>query len=100
MADTRFGKKIEETSSSSSSIPLITHRQQLVAKSPPSQTSTKVVIPKKVINILRSERPEYRRMARAKLMEILNERRNPDVGKSVVVDIFSDDEFDEVHDEI
>ena len=33
-------------------------------------------------------------------MEILNERRNPDEGKRVVVDICSDNEFDEVLDEI
>ena len=102
MVDSGFGKKIEETSSSStSSIPLITRRWQLgLEKSPQTQVSTEVKVSKKAINILRSEHPEYRRMARNKLLTILMERPNPDVGKDVMVDINSEDEFDETLDEI
>ena len=64
------------------------------------QSSIEVGIPRKAINILRSERPEYKRIARNRLLNILMERPNPDAGKGVVVDINSEDEFDETLDEI
>ena len=110
MAETGFGKKIEETFSSSSSVPLITHRRQLVtqknlktaaqASTSKALTSTEGAVPKKAINILRLEHPENRRKARTKLLEILIEKPNPDAGKTIVVDIDSEDEFDEALNEL
>ena len=64
------------------------------------QVSTDTEAPKKAINILRMERPEYKWMARTKLLEILMQSLNPNAGKSVVVDVDSEDEFDETLDEI
>ena len=75
MAETGFGKKMEETSSSSSSIPLITRRRQLATQKDTQNpahaltlkalTSSKAVVLRKAINILRSEHPENRRKARS-----------------------------------
>ena len=110
MVEAGFGKKIEETSSSSSFGPLITCRWQLItqkssqtpaqASTSKASTSTETVVPKKAINILRSERLENRRKARTKLLDILMERPNLDAGKNIVVDIDSEDEFDETLNEI
>ena len=106
MAEGGFGKIIkEETSSSSSTVPLITRRTQILGTRNPQytdqpttsrpSTSAEGVIPRKAINILRSECKENRRKSRTKLIEILMDRRNPDAGKTIVVDIDSEDEFDE-----
>ena len=111
MDEEGFGKIIkEETSSSSSVVPLITRRTQIFGPRNPQytdlpttskpSTSAEGVIPRKAINILRSKCPENRRKAWTKLLEILMERPNPDAGKTIVIDIDSEDEFDETLDEI
>ena len=86
-----FGKdSFDEDAASSSSIPLAVRRDQLKTQkhtSPKTQISWDTNVPRKAINILRSESSEYRRMARTKLLAILMEKPNPDAGKDVVVDI-------------
>ena len=103
---------MEETSSSSSSssVPLITRRHQLAtqrdtqnpthASTSKASTSSEAAIPRKAINILRSEHPENRRKARTKLLEILMDRLNLEAGKPVIVDIDSKDEIDETLNEL
>ena len=110
MAETGVGKIKEETCSSSSSIPLITHRSQILAHRNPQNidhpstskpsTSDEAAIPRKAINILRSESKENRRKARTKLLEILMDRPNPDTGKAIIIDIDFEDEFDEALNEL
>ena len=106
-----FGKDLkEETSSSESPVPLITRRTQIFGPRNPqlldqpstskASTSGEGVVPKKAINLLRSECKENRRKSRTKLLEILMDRPNPDAGKTIVVDIDSEDEFDEAINEI
>ena len=46
------------------------------------------------------ESPEYRKMSRTKLFEILIKQSNPNARKSVVVDVESEDEVDEAYDKI
>ena len=111
MAEGGFGKLIkEETSFSSSSVPLIRRMVQILGPRNPQyidqpstsrpSTSAEGVIPRKAINILRSECKENRRKSRTKLLEILMDRPNPDAGKTIVVDIDSEDEFDEAVNEL
>ena len=110
MSGSGFGKDLkEETSSSESSIPLITRRIQIFGPRNPqldqpttskASTSGEGAVPKKAINLLRAECKENRRKSRTKVLEILMDRPNPDVGKTIVVDIDSEDEFDEAIDEI
>ena len=99
-----FGKdSFDEDAASSSSIPLSVRREQLriqVQPSPKTQISWDTNVPRKAINILRSESPENRRMSRTKLLEILMEKPKPDAGKDVVVDIDSKDEFQEALDDL
>ena len=57
-------------------------------------------MPTKAINLLRAECKENRRKSRTKLLEILMDRPNLDAGKTIVVDIDSEDEFDEVLNEL
>ena len=115
-----FGKAPlnEETSSSESSARLISRRTQILGPKNPQleqtsrnprigQTSTSKpstsrerVVPKKAINLLRAECKENRRKSRTKLLEILMDRPNLDAGKTIVVDIDSEDKFDEVLNEL
>ena len=115
-----FGKALlrEETSSSESSVPLISRRTQIlgprnpqieqssrnprlgqVSTSKPS-TSGDGGVPKKAINLLRAECKENRKKSRTKLLEILMDRPNLNAGKTIVVDINSEDKFDEVLNEL
>ena len=115
-----FGKALlhEETSSSESSACLISRRTKILGPKNPQleqiprnprigQTSTskpstsgEKAVPKKAINLLRAECKENRRKSRIKLLEILMDRPNLDAGKTIVVDIDSEDEFDEVLNEL
>ena len=99
-----FGKdSFDQDSASSSSIPLVVRKEQLkvqVQPSPKTQISWDTNVPRKATNILRSESSEYRRMARTKLLAILMEKPNPDAGKDVMVDIDSEDEFQEALDDL
>ena len=99
MAERAFGKR-KETSSSSSSIPLDTQGRRQPNPRSSTQKQIDTETPRKAIKILRSNRPEYRRIARTKLLEILMQSPNPDTRKSVTVDVDSEDEFDETLDEI
>ena len=55
-------------------------------------------VPRKPISILQMQSSEFKKMSRMKLLEILMRRLNPDIGKSVVIDVESDDEIDETYD--
>ena len=57
-------------------------------------------MPRKLLNLLRMQDPTYRKMSRTKLLEILMKQPNIDTGKSIVVDVESDDEIDETYDVI
>ena len=89
-----------EPSSSSNDIPLIprcrTQNPRVVQSKSPSTLETR--IPRKPINTLKAYDSKFKRMSRKDLLEVLMKHPNPEVGKSVVIDVESDsEEIDETY---
>ena len=100
MANGSFGKNTEETSSSY--IPLNTHamKQPNPKDSLKKQGTPETEIPRKPINLLRMQDPAYKKMSRMKLLEILMKQPNANAGKSIVINVKSNDEINEAYDTI
>ena len=104
MARRGFGKdQFDDDATSSSSIPLSVRKEQIklqIQPNPKTQSSWDFNIPRKALNQLRSKHLENRRKSRTKLLQILMERSKPDASKGIIVDIDSEDEFQEALDDI
>ena len=58
-------------------------------------------MPRKPINILKTQNPKYKKILRKTLLEILMKQENPDSGKSFMSDIESDSkEIDKTFDSL
>ena len=101
MAGRKFGKTSE--TSSSSEIPLTRRSKTLNPRVEQlgNPRSKNISVPRKPINILKTQDPKYKKMSRKALLEVLMKEKNPYAQKSIIVDVESDSkEIDETYDAI